>query len=175
MSQATPVVRTATVADAGAIAAVDVASWRAAYRGIMPDAYLDALSVVRKTSDWQRSLGRAHERGKRTFVAETDGSVVGFATVGPDTEVASSGLLFLMYVAPGQWGRGSGRALMTASETALRELGYARAVLWVLEANIRARRFYEAAGWSADDARRIVEYGTPLPALRYARGVVNAC
>ena len=169
MADAEPRVRPATVADAAAIAAVDVASWRAAYRGIMPDVYLDALSVVRKTSDWERSLGRERERGKRTLVAEIGGDIAGFATVGPDIEARGIGLLFLMYVAPERWGSGCGRALMTASEAALRELGYEQAVLWVLEANTRARHFYEAAGWRPEGTRRTSDYGVPLVALRYER------
>jgi hypothetical protein len=40
-------VRPATPDDADAIASVHVRSWQAAYRGIVPDAMLDALSIQR--------------------------------------------------------------------------------------------------------------------------------
>ena len=45
-----------------------------------------------------------------------------------------------------------GRELFEGVTRALRDAGYARATLWVLEANAPARRFYEKAGWSWDGA-----------------------
>jgi len=160
-------IRQATPEDALAIGTVDVASWRAAYRGLMPDAYLDALSVDDTAARWTSSLSREGARRKRTFVTEHEGAVVGYATVGPDGE-SGSGLLYLMYVAPDHWRRGSGSALIAAACDALRHDGYRTAVLWVLEHNERARRFYEAHGWTADGAIQPNDYGcVTLPALRY--------
>jgi GNAT superfamily N-acetyltransferase len=167
MPQPQPNIRRATVGDAAAIAAVDVASWRAAYHNLMPDAYLDALSVDEKTASWARSLRREAASKKQTFVAERDGDVIGYATVGPDGE-SGSGLLYLMSVTPEHWRGGAGHALMLASRDALKRDGYRMAVLWVLERNERARRFYEADGWTADALTQTSDYGgTPLVALRY--------
>jgi GNAT superfamily N-acetyltransferase len=161
-------VRRATPQDADAIAATHVASWRSAYRGLIPDAYLDALSDAEEAVRWRASLGREDLKGKRTIVAvDGAGSVIGYATVGADEDPAR-GMLWLMYVLEEAWGSGVGRALMDNAALALRELGYSEAVLWVLEQNNRARRFYEAAGWITDGARQTNDYGDiELEALRY--------
>jgi GNAT superfamily N-acetyltransferase len=161
-------VRPATPDDAAAIAAIDVGSWRAAYRGLMPDAYLDALSVDDKAANWSASIARESSRGKRTLVATDTDGVIGYATVGPNPG-SGEGLLLLMYVLPERWRRGVGHALMHAAADALRTLGYKRAVLSVLEANERARRFYESHGWAPDGASSSDDYGgVRLVALQYA-------
>ena len=60
----------ATADDAVSLAAVEMASWRAAYRGLMPDAFLDGLSEEAKTEDWRRSLLKYGASGrKRVLVA----------------------------------------------------------------------------------------------------------
>lgn len=143
-------------------------SWRAAYRGLMPDAYLDALSVEEKAAQWARSLARERPRNKRTLVAEDEDALVGYATIGPDGE-SGSGLLYLMYVTPAYWRRGVGSALMAPTCDAFRQDGYRMAVLWVLRRNERARAFYERACWQIDDAAtQINDYGgTKLTAVRY--------
>jgi GNAT superfamily N-acetyltransferase len=167
-------VRLARGDDAAAIAALDVASWRAAYRDLMPQSYLDALSSEEQTDRFARGLGRDARRGKRTLLAVDEGTIVGYAVVGPDAG-SSDGLLFLMYVAPDRWGTGAGRALMQASRAALAELGYRRAALWVLEANAHARRFYEADGWRADEQQGVGDYGgTLLRKLRMVTEVAPA-
>jgi GNAT superfamily N-acetyltransferase len=162
-------IRPATPADAAAIARVDVASWRAAYQHIMPDTYLDGLSVEEKAASWAARIAREQWRGKRTLVAEDPAlGVIGYATVGPDPG-SDDGMLLLMYVLPDRWRIGIGRALMQAAADALRMLGYKRAVLSVLEANERARRFYESEGWAPDGTSRSDDYGgARLVALQYA-------
>lgn len=52
--------------------------------------------------------------------------------------------------------------------------GFGRIVLWVFEGNDRARRFYEAMGYTPDGATKIIEVGAPLPAVRYSKEVVNS-
>ena len=136
---------------------------------MMPDAFLEALSIEDGVARWKGSLDGEALSGNRTFVTESDdGRLIGYATVGPD-EDPKRGLLLLMYVLEEAWGTGVGRALMRAAEGALRESGYNQAVLWVLERNERARRFYEAAGWRLDGGRQTHGYGgVELEALRYA-------
>lgn len=166
VSQATP-------ADAAEIAAVHVASWRAAYRDLMPASYLEAMSQPEEAARWARSLSMEQLRPRRTLVAQQDGGpVIGYATVGEDPEEPGKGLLFLMYVAPDWWGRGVGDALMDASEHTLAALGFEHANLWVLEANQRARKFYERRGWRPGGAERTSSYGDAvLNALRYCHTI----
>jgi|SRR5688572_14694662 ribosomal protein S18 acetylase RimI-like enzyme len=164
-------VRDARPEDAPAVADVNVRSWRAAYHGLMPDSYLDALSVEEEAVRWQRAIAESPARGRPVLVVEAGaGAVVGYAVVGADVDDSTQGLLFLMYVAPEAWGSRAGWALMEASVERLGGAGFARAVLWVLEANGRARAFYEREGWVADGGASTATYGgVPLTALRYAR------
>jgi GNAT superfamily N-acetyltransferase len=162
-------IRLATVADAPAVGFVHVRAWQAAYRGQMPDAYLDALRVEDRAEGWTRSLARAVDASP-VLVAERDGTVVGFAVLGPATDPAGSGELYAINVDPDHWGTGAGPALLEAVHATLARLGYADAVLWVLPGNGRARRFYERAGWAADGAERTHEVlGVVVDEVRYHR------
>jgi ribosomal protein S18 acetylase RimI-like enzyme len=152
------IVRAAVPADAAAIAAAHVRSWQAAYRGILSDAFLDGLSIPRRTEQWQRILADGPEQARRTNVADADGEVVGFVTTGPsrddDADAATTGELIAIYVRPDVFGTGAGHALMAGALDDFAAAGYAQATLWVLAGNARAIRFYERAGWSPDGARK---------------------
>ncbi|MGD9891032.1 MAG: N-acetyltransferase family protein [Dehalococcoidia bacterium] len=165
-------VRPATADDAASIAAVDVASWQAAYRGLMPDQYLSALSSEQREVDWQRRLlGGDAQRGRRTYVAD-EGEIAGFVRLGPDPDDPSGGFVFLLYVLPSYWRTGVGTALMAAADAAFRDMGLGSATLGVLEANDRARRFYERLGWHTDGSRQMDTYGgRDLAVLRYTRSL----
>ena len=88
----------------------------------------------------------------------------------PVTAEDAEGELYTIYVDPGRWGTGVGRELIRAGEERLRELGYGKVVLWVLDGNRRAQRFYESAGWAADGEQRTIEFfGETIPEVRYAK------
>ncbi|HEY3461529.1 MAG TPA: GNAT family N-acetyltransferase, partial [Casimicrobiaceae bacterium] len=72
------VIRPATAADASAIARVRIDTWRTAYRGLVPDAYLDAMDVEQSVALWQRVLD-ADAPNASVFVADHAGEVIGFA------------------------------------------------------------------------------------------------
>jgi RimJ/RimL family protein N-acetyltransferase len=166
-------VREATPEDAEAIAEVSVESWRAAYDGLMPAAFLEGLSLSEEAGGWNRRLGQPDPRGRHTSLAIEGGRVVGFVTSGPDPDEPMVGLVFLMYARPRSWGSGVGDALMAAALRSLRDNGFQEAALWVLEANLRARRFYERCGWIPEGSHRYDDYGgAQLPAVRYRRRVV---
>jgi len=168
-------VRPATVDDAAGIAHVHVESWRAAYTGIVPQAFLDAMSEERRTARWADILTAGTSR---TWVAIRDGRILGFAgTTDPDPadapDVAPDGKeLATIYVLPEAWDTGVGRALMDAVIARHVADGTSELVLWVFTANERARRFYERTGWRADGtARDLAIGGAQLPTLRYRRAL----
>ena len=163
-------VRTARPSDAAAMGALVVRAWQRAYRGLMPDDYLNGLTVDDRADMWTRVLTGELDPKRSVFVADDDGRVVGFVAVGGEMDVADAtrGEVYALNVDPDRWGRGVGRALLAAGCGHLRAVGYATAVLWVHPDNARACRFYRAAGWLADGAeRRHDALGVEVPAVRY--------
>jgi GNAT superfamily N-acetyltransferase len=140
----------------------------------MPDAYLDGLRPEDRAAHWEGVLRRDDLVGT-ILVVERDGAVVGFAAVGPAQEPAGAGELYAINLDPDHWGTGAGRALLGAAQAELARLGFADTVLWVLPANARARRFYEAAGWVADGSSRGSQvFGVMVPEVRYRRRSTSA-
>jgi GNAT superfamily N-acetyltransferase len=143
-------IREAVVGDAAAIAEVHVRTWQGAYARIFGAERLAGMDVVARVRRWRQWL----EEGQHVIVAVDDGRVVGFVWVGPSREPDADAELYAIYVLPDSWGSGAGTALMGAGVEAMREAGYREAILWVLEENPRARRFYEREGWQIDDAHK---------------------
>lgn len=167
------VVRTASVDDADSVGRIHVEAWRAAYVDILPEAFLRGLSIPDRQRGWRQRL-TAPDR-KLSVLVVLDGEVVaGFACVGGSRDEdapTAVGELQSIYLAPENWGRGLGRCLHEEAAATLRRAGYARATLWVLDANARARRFYEGAGWVLDGATKVdsIADSPPVTEVRYTR------
>ena len=163
-------VRSATPDDAAGVAGVHVRAWKAGYRGLLPDRYLDELRPEDRIAGY--TLGSADPDQPSTLVAEVDGVIVGFVTTGPcpDLEGTGWGEVLALHVDPGSWGLGIGRRLISDARAALLDHGFAQAVLWVLAGNTRAGRFYSADGWRPDGSRRSREvWGIVIGETRYSR------
>lgn len=164
--------------DAEAVARVHIHGWQAGYAGIMPEEVLRRLNVT-AWAQRRRDLGTADpEHPFTTLLAEVDGALAGFTTFGPyrnnqdrgDLD-AAHGEVVAMYVEPTRWGDGTARALLAAARDGLVARGWSDYRLWVLEANQRARRFYERAGLSPDGERST--YPVPLAGGRPPVGLVE--
>lgn len=159
-------VRTARLDDAPAIARVHVASWRAAYAGLLPEGVLASRTVEVRTRHWVEWLSDGAPR--RILVAERNGAVVGFGAAGPARGGGPrTAELYSLYLAPEALGEGFGTLLWNALADPLAGDGFREAVLWVADGNERALRFYEARGFRADGGRRSECFdGAPMAALR---------
>ncbi len=161
-------IRRAKIEDAQAIASVWAESWRDAYRGIVPDDFLDSIDVERWADRQRRYMGEANGAAA-TFVAEVDGRIVGWTSCGPnrDTTLPFAGELYTLYISPGHQRRGIGRRLMEVAAKSLVEAGMASMLLWVLADNRNARRFYEAAGGRVADEQNVTIGGASLREVAY--------
>jgi ribosomal protein S18 acetylase RimI-like enzyme len=152
-------IRPALAGDAESIGLVHVRSWQASYRGQFPQEFLDQLDPAQRAEGWRRYFAEASWERQTILVVEVDSTVVGFANVGPsrDSDARGEGEVRAIYLLPERWAQGLGRDLMAAAAVALNDSGFAEAVLWVLESNERARRFYEGCrmeGGRSYQARR---------------------
>ena len=155
-------IRPGTADDAAGVARVQVETWQTAYAHALPAEQLEKLSL--------KEAVERHRRWPPEFVAEHDGEILGFVGVGKSRDPDTDGELFAIYVHPNHWGTGVGRRLIQAGEEELRKLGHEHAILWVLDDNPRARRFYELAGWSPDGAAREIHiFGFDVAEVRYAK------
>ncbi len=156
-------VRRATAEDAAEIAGVHTASAAAAYAGIAPP---DPHALQRRTAMWGTLVV---DPTAPSLVAVADGRIVGVANLGPARDGSGDGELRTLYVEPEWWGSGAGQLLMGHAHAEL-AAGYDEAVLTVLAANPRARRFYERNGWRFEDEVVEMHFGDiPTRVAHYRR------
>jgi ribosomal protein S18 acetylase RimI-like enzyme len=159
-------IRTAVSADADGIATAHVSAWRVAYRGLVPDHYLDGDEFERsRFVGWTAALTEGPDADEdplsQLLVPTLDGRIVGFGIFGRErldlgTDATGRGELYGFYLHPDVWGTGIADALIERCHAGLVER-FDAAVLWVLRDNTRARRFYERSGWACGVGSEVVE------------------
>lgn len=162
-------IRRAVPADARGIAEIHIAAWEIAYRGLLPDSTLERLSVEEAEVRWRERLGEAWAK---VLVLTQDERIVGYVGYGPTRDEAADetvGEIYVLYVAPPEWRKGHGRALLRAAVDNLRAQGSQEIILWVLRDNEQAIGFYEAAGFVADGEQQVKKRrdGTRMVIARY--------
>jgi ribosomal protein S18 acetylase RimI-like enzyme len=151
--------------DAPAIAEVHVRTWQAAYEHVFGAERLAAIDLQGRERLAQRFIG-----GEQfdIFVAEDAEGVCGFVATGPpDAEDETRRELYAIYVLPRAWGTPAGAKLLRLALDAMRDRGEREGILWVLEDNPRARRFYEREGWLEDGEGETQFMGVTVPIIRY--------
>jgi len=178
-------IRAASPADAGAVAAVQRASWLAAYPDIIESTLIE--QAVRPDGGARVRQSFQVRPWQQMIVAVDDSPragqpVIGYASYGPELEVLTApwphpvsragatgqvGELYALYVDPVWWSTGTGLALITQALDGL--ASYPAVMLWVLERNARARRFYGCAGFAPDGAVNVLTTLGGVTEVRYRR------
>lgn len=159
-------VRPPTPDDLSGVLEVFLACWRESYRGVLPDAAIDAMTDARAEALWRRVLA---DPVGIVLVAERDGGIVGITRYATTSNIDGriDGAVHSLYVSPRVHGGGIGGALLAEATTALREAGAQAATLWVFAANAPSIGFYEAKGWHPDGATRTQpEFSAPEQRMR---------
>jgi GNAT superfamily N-acetyltransferase len=170
-------VRPADPSDAAEIARIQLATWRAAYRDLLPGDVLDALDADEAAATWRHTI----EQGPaQVFLAVEGDWHVGFCAAGPAPEDESAdaagvpvpdaervALVSTLLVEP-RWGRrGHGGRLVANAGAAMLAAGMARGISWVAEADKATLGFWARAGWVLDGTVRTLDAGgQPLREVR---------
>jgi GNAT superfamily N-acetyltransferase len=164
-------IRKAVPDDAESIAHVHIRSWQAAYRSQLPDSFLDGLDqeLAPRAAFWRTEISNPRSPKHEIWVAEHAAHAEGFVALGPERHADPVGEIYAIYVNPQRWDQGLGRTLFARATERLLAAAYPGAILWVLESNTRARRFYEIAGWALDKETKIESLpgGVQLQEVRY--------
>ena len=146
-------IRAAEFDDATRLGRVHVEAWRATYRGLLPDDYLDTLSDIRQAAFWSRVLDDADRAAGAQVAADEDAGVVGFCDCGPERGGAAGwGEIMAIYLLPDWQRQGLGRRLVGAGGAYLGAQGFDSLAVWALEDN-PARAFYTALGGAPAEKR----------------------
>lgn len=162
-------IREATSSDIPNLAKVHVASWQAAYRDILPAEGLSALSVERHEVIWQRNF---LDTEWSCLLMEHQSRLVGFVAFGAshddDADASQTGEIHALYLLPEMWGAGHGRALCERALHNLKARGLTEVMVWVLQDNKRATRFYKRMGFHCDNTTKTMQLcSAELCAVRY--------
>ncbi|MFG2054982.1 GNAT family N-acetyltransferase [Micromonospora sp. NPDC048930] len=175
-------VRPARPEDAGEIARIQLATWRVAYRRILPRHVLDNLDEGYLARRWSAAVQEPPSGAHRVLVAVEQAEqsyLVGFVASGPaDAEALAPGepadaltggvaAVTDLLVEP-RWGRrGHGSRLLAAAVDLWREDGFDRAVAWAFDGDAATRKFLTSTGWEPDGAARALDVEDMLvPQLR---------
>lgn len=161
------VIRSATAADAPGVAAVNAASWRATYRGILTDAYLDGPIEADRLGVWQERL--ADGATALVEIACRGDEIVGFACAFAAEDETWGSRIDNLHVLPAHRRQHLASRLMRALAARLHAAEPDLPVyLWVYNVNDAARATYESLGGTlTEQGARTGADGTTAPALRY--------
>jgi GNAT superfamily N-acetyltransferase len=161
--------RRAQVADEAAIARLHADSWRAAYRGILCDDFLDVTVVANRRELWSTRFSEIDRKDQLILVGEEHGEIQAFACAFLDADPEWGTLLDNLHVLPGLMRRGLGRQLISAVAENIRRHGlHSMLHLWVYEQNLQARGFYERLGGIVSDCvGEAAPDGSHVKVLRY--------
>lgn len=163
--------RRAVAQDAAAISEIYALSWKAAYRSMVPQQYLDEL----KLDFWTRKFDSWVTTGKlKADLICADGVPVGCVAYGKarEEQFADWGEIVSIYVRPDCFHKGFGQKLMEIALTNLKADGYQNCYLWVLDENKNARQFYERNGFICNHDICYSEIlGKQLTELRYIKNL----
>ncbi|EJG1282528.1 GNAT family N-acetyltransferase [Vibrio parahaemolyticus] len=139
-------VRKASLDDVNQIAHIHVNSWAYAYKGLMPQSYIQSYTLEKRQKLWSNIIGR---NLAEVLVADCDEGLVGFLCFGQPKALKGSEVYDLssIYIDPNKIGSGIGQALYNECEKALRTLKAKRVLLWVLDSNESALNFYIRQGF----------------------------
>ena len=159
-----------TIKDLDTVVMIHCESWRDAYKGFMDEDYISRKNSTRRAK-WENIL--AESPAEKHFLIRDGDIPVGMISMDSPRENGDGDTyeIFGLYILPQFMKKGYGTAAVSLAEAKIRDLGYGKISLWVLEPNQRARSFWEKMGFASDGTEKISYYDKPIKVLRYLKKI----
>lgn len=146
-------IRKATLDDANDMAYIHTITWKTSYRGLVPDWYLDSLSVeesIKKTKEKFEMCSVAR------YVGVLDEKIIAILVIQKcyDEDKPESGEIGALYVLPEYQSSGYGKQLMSFAITELKNQGFNNIIVWTLKDSVQSNTFYQNCGFKLEGAVR---------------------
>ena len=134
-------------------------SWQASYSCLLDSAFLESRTL-------ENCVSMAHRWAENTLIAKDGEKVIGFAAYGScqDGDLRDAGEITALYLLAEYHAQGIGYRLLCEALDRLGECQ--RIVVWVMEGNERAIRFYERCGFQGDGKEKEIMLGSPRKEIR---------
>jgi L-amino acid N-acyltransferase YncA len=146
-----------------------IACWQSAYKDIIPSGFLANMpnEIEQRTERLKNNLNESTDISY--YYAAVNGKMIGRLIFGKcrDEDKSNAGEVTAVYLIKEYWNKGLGRKMMDYAIDELKSIGYDEIIVWVLEDNNRARRFYEKYGFTLDGAKKEMQMGKSLTVVRY--------
>lgn len=164
-------IRYANINDAKILGEIHSLSWKEAYKGIIPDEILSNRTPEKRQKHFENAIS---EGGEEIAIILVDDKPIGFIRIGKCRDVdksSSYGEIWGIYLLEEWWNKGLGYESMVWGLNELAKRQYKKVTLWVLEENLRARRFYEKIGFQHDGTIKEIQIGRKLNEYRYVKDI----
>ncbi|WP_160675431.1 GNAT family N-acetyltransferase [Clostridium sp. C8-1-8] len=163
------IIRYATFEDSYILGTIHCASWKIAYKNIVPKQFLESITVEKRAAYFEKAL---REKAETDAIVFDSSEPIGFVTFGKCRDKDKTdvfGEIWGLYLVPNRWRNGYGKELMHFAIETLRNSGFKNISLWVLEENLNAIRFYEKLGFLFDGTIKELYIGKPINERRYIK------
>ena len=136
-------IREANAEDIEPIASLYVMNWKKTYVGLLPDNFLNGLTVNEGIKKWQEYLTKEKHR---IFVAYENEKILGFSACKEDEELKNCLYLDSLHVSETSRGKGVGTKLINTVGSYAYIKGYEHMSICIVKGNDNAKRIYEKMG-----------------------------
>ena len=136
-------IREANAEDMELIANLYVMNWKKTYVGLLPDNFLNGLTVNDGINKWQEYLTKEKHR---IFVAYENENFLGFSACKEDEELKNCLYLDSLHVSESSRGKGVGTKLINTVGSYAYIKGYEHMSICIVKGNDNAKRIYKKMG-----------------------------
>ena len=141
-------IRNAKIEDSKTLSSLIVRGWRAAYRGLIDDEFLDNMDEEDSIDRWENMIESQNEKSQ-IKVFEEDGHILGIIKYGEPKDTMEGRFnaeIQILYVEPELKGKGIGTKLFENAKDYFLKNNMNDLIIWCLKGNQKSIRFYEKMG-----------------------------
>ncbi len=151
-------IRNAVKEDSIVLSSLIVRGWKAAYRGLIDDNFLDNMDEEDSIDRWKSMIESQNEKSQ-IKIYEEDGKILGVIKYGEPKDTMNGRFnaeIQILYVEPNMKGKGIGTKLFKVAKDYFLKNNMNDLIIWCLKGNQKSIRFYEKMGGEIAFSRKDV-------------------